>query len=150
MNNNQTEYGKPDRLNLNLVIGVYRSYFRLHRNTQKFMADYGITEPQFGVLEALYHLGDMKIGEIVSKTLSTSGNMTVVIRNLEQEGWIVRCADPADKRACFLRLSAKGRELIERIFPRHLRELEQLLESLNLEEKEQLMNLLKKMNRKEE
>jgi len=41
-------------------------------------------------MEALYHLGDLKICEIIEKTLSTSGNMTVVIRNLEKESYITR------------------------------------------------------------
>jgi len=88
----------------------------------------------------------MKIGDIINKTLSTSGNMTVVIRNLEQEGWITRYIDPADKRAYLIQLTEKGKNFIEMIFPEHLNELEQLLSTLDLAEKEQLMYLFKKMN----
>lgn len=146
MNSNSKDYGKLNRLNLNIVIALYRSYFRIRRSTQKLMASYSITEPQFGVMEALYHLGDMKIGDIINKTLSTSGNMTVVIRNLEQEGWITRYIDPADKRAYLIQLTEKGKNFIEMIFPEHLNDLEQLLSTLDLAEKEQLMYLFKKMN----
>jgi len=147
MNNNIKDYGINNRLNLNVVIGLYRSYFRIHRSTQKLIASYNITMPQFGVMEALYHLGDMNIGEIIDKTLSTSGNMTVVIKNLEQDGWITRHADPDDKRAYLVQLTKRGEELIETIFPKHLNDLDGLLDNLDTKEKEHLSYLFKKMNR---
>ncbi|AIF52982.1 MarR family winged helix-turn-helix transcriptional regulator [Pelosinus sp. UFO1] len=147
MNNNSKDYGMKNRLNLNVVIGLYRSYFRIHRSTQKLIASYNITMPQFGVMEALYHLGDMNIGEIIDRTLSTSGNMTVVIKNLEQEGWITRHTDPADKRAYLVQLTKRGEELIETIFPEHLNDLDGLLDNLDTQEKEHLSYLFKKMNR---
>jgi MarR family 2-MHQ and catechol resistance regulon transcriptional repressor len=143
------DYGRQNRLNLNVIIGLYRSYFRIHRSTQKLIASYNITMPQFGVMEALYHLGDMNIGDIIDKTLSTSGNMTVVIKNLEKEGWIIRHTDPVDKRAYLVQITEKGKELIETIFPEHLNDLEGLLNNLDIEEKEQLIYLFKKMNRME-
>jgi len=146
MNNNIKDYGLNNRLNLNVVIGLYRSYFRIHRRTQKLIASYNITMPQFGVMEALYHLGDMNIGEIIDKTLSTSGNMTVVIKNLEQDGWITRHADPTDKRAYLVQLTKRGEELIETIFPEHLTDLDGLLDNLDAKEREHLIYLLKKMN----
>jgi len=147
MNNNIKDYGMKNRLNLNVVIGLYRSYFRIHRSTQKLIASYNITMPQFGVMEALYHLGNMNIGEIIDRTLSTSGNMTVVIKNLEQDGWITRHTDPADKRAYLVQLTKRGEELIETIFPKHLNDLDGLLDNLDTKEKEHLSYLFKKMNR---
>lgn len=146
MENKAKDYGISNRINLHVVIGLYRSYFRINRNTQKLMARYNLTEPQFGVMEALYHLGSMKIGDIIERTLSTSGNMTVVIRNLEQEGWVTRCTDPTDRRACLVQLTEKGKELIETIFPEHLKDLEKILENLDEAEKRQLIQLFKKLN----
>lgn len=140
------KYKFSDQLNLHVVVGLYRSYLRLSRSTQKLMAGYKLTEPQFGVLEALYHLGDMKIGDIINKTLSTSGNMTVVIRNLEQEGWVTRLRDPIDRRAHLVQLTPKGNALMASIFPEHLTELARLLGNLDAEEKQQLIALLKKLN----
>jgi len=139
-------YGATNQLNLRVVIGFYRSYFRVNRSTQKLMMSYHLTLSQFGVLEALYHLGDMNIGDIISKTLSTSGNMTVVIKNLEKEGWITRYTDPRDGRAYLVQITDKGNALIETIFPEHLKDLEQVLGNLEPEEKKQLIYLLKKMN----
>lgn len=139
------EYTSAERLNLRLVIGLYRTYFGINRSTQKLVSTYDLTLPQFGVLEALYHLGNMTIGDLINKTLSTSGNMTVVIRNLEQDGLITRCAHPTDGRANILQLTERGRQLIEAVFPEHLNDLDTQLANLSKEEKQTLVRLFKKL-----
>lgn len=140
------DYGEANQLNLKLVIGFSRSALNLHRNTQRLVAEYGLTLPQFGVLEALYHLGDLRICELIEKTLSTSGNMTVVIRNLELEGLVNRFQDPEDKRVFRIQITDQGKTILSDLFPRHLVELSKQLEVLEKEEKLELVRLMKKMN----
>nr|NIP73420.1 MarR family transcriptional regulator [Gammaproteobacteria bacterium]NIR98346.1 MarR family transcriptional regulator [Gammaproteobacteria bacterium]NIV21028.1 MarR family transcriptional regulator [Gammaproteobacteria bacterium] len=52
---------------------------RIHRRTAS-----GLTVSQFGVLEALYHLGPMHQRMIGAKLLKSGGNVTMVIDNLEK------------------------------------------------------------------
>ncbi len=143
---NIINYGEENQQNLKLVIGFSRSALNLHRNTQRLVGEYGLTLPQFGVLEALYHLGELRICDLIEKTLSTSGNMTVVIRNLELEGLINRFQDSADKRVYKIEITEKGRAIIADLFPEHLEELSRQLSRLQPAEKEELIRLMKKMN----
>ncbi len=53
---------------------------RIHRH----LASVGLTLSQFAVLEALYHLGPLYQREIGQKLLKSSGNITMVIDNLEK------------------------------------------------------------------
>lgn len=140
------KYGQGNQLNLHLIIGLYRSYARLNRNTQRLLSQHNLTLAQFGVLEVLYHLGPMKIGDVIAKTLSTSGNMTVVIKNLEKEGWIRRAVDPADGRVSVIQLTTQGEQLIATVFPKHLSELDKMLVNLTQADKKQLIDLFKKLN----
>lgn len=146
MKNKYDQYNQNETNNLKLVIGLYRSYNLLNKQTQKVLADYKLTIAQFGVLEALYHLGDLKINDIIEKTLSTSGNITVVIKNLEKDHLIERYKDEKDSRICMIRLTDTGMQLIHSIFPRHLEQLNTTLSSLEEEDKNQLITLLKKLN----
>lgn len=139
-------YDEESQLNLKLVIAFSRSALRLHRSTQRLVGEHHLTLPQFGVLEALYHLGDLRISEIIEKTLSTSGNMTVVVRNLEQEGLVHRLQDTSDKRAFRIEITEKGRKIIADLFPEHLMQLSQNLERLHMDEKQELLRLMKKLN----
>ena len=46
-----------------------------------------MTVSQFGVLEALHHLGPLRQGEISAKLLRSGGNITLVVDNLEGAAW---------------------------------------------------------------
>lgn len=141
-----TDYGEENNKNLWLVIGLVRSLNGQDRGLQHLLSSFHLTVPQFGVLEVLYHRGDLKICEIIEKTLSTSGNMTVVIKNLEKESLIVREKSEEDKRASMICLTEKGRMLIEEIFPKHLEMLTKIFSRLDGKEKNELICLIKKMN----
>lgn len=143
---NVSTYSKEAQLNLRLIIGLYRSYSRINRSTLRLLAKYNLTIAQFGVLESLYHLGPMRISDIIEKTLSTSGNMTVVIKNLEKDGWISRCTDPQDRRAFLVAITDKGTKLISTIFPEHIQDLDRLLGNLSEGEKKEFLALMKKLN----
>lgn len=105
----------------------------------------GLTAAQFGVLEILYHKGNLRIGEILEGTLSTGGNMTVVIENLEKTGFVVRYPDPQDGRASLIRITEKGYKLVETMFPGHVANIGGIFSALSTEEKQQLVELLKKL-----
>ncbi|MDA3808985.1 MAG: MarR family transcriptional regulator [Spirochaetaceae bacterium] len=146
MNRNYRDYGEENNRNLRLVIGFSRSIIEFERSTQQMLSQFNITLPQFGVLEALYHLGDMKICEIIKKTLSTSGNMTVLIKNLEKESFVLKKQSLDDKRASLICLTKKGINLIEKLFPKNLDLLSQKFCRLSGNEKDELSKLIKKMN----
>ena len=71
-----------------------------------------LTPSQFGVLESLYHLGPMSQGEISVKILRSTGNMTLVLDNLEKRGWVRRERDANDRRKVNISLTEEGREVI--------------------------------------
>jgi len=139
-------YGSGNELNLKLVIALSRSLQYLRKGESPQILDAGLTISQFSVLEALYHKGDLRICEIIEKTLSTGGNMTVVVNNLIKDGLVSRRQDPVDGRASVITLNEKGRNLIADLFPRHVKTIQSLMEGLNDEEKQQLLQLLKKLN----
>ena len=78
---------------------VMRKAFRTIDTTvsETFKAD-GLTPTQFSVLDVLYSKGPMKIGELLESILATSGNMTVVIRNMEKKGWVTRTTSPKSRK----------------------------------------------------
>lgn len=80
----------------------------------------GLTPSQFGVLEALLHLGPLNQRDLGVKLLVTKGNISVVVDNLEREGLVKRGNDPEDARLAVVGLTPKGRRVIERVFPRIL------------------------------
>ena len=103
-----------------------------------------LTPTQFSVLEVLHTKGSMRINNLIDSLLATSGNMTVVLRNMERNGWISRGKDDKDKRAYLVELTDQGRALIEDALPKHIKRVEQAFSVLTEAEQKELITLLKK------
>ncbi|TDT72594.1 MarR family transcriptional regulator [Hypnocyclicus thermotrophus] len=140
-------YGKENSLNLKLFLILNRCTQSVNRNIYPIFKEKGITESQFYVLEFLYHKGDSRIKDIINKTFSTGGTMTVIIDNLVKQNLIEKKKDPRDRRAFLISLTLKGKEVIEKIFDKHLKNLEKIFDVLGNEEKELLKELLKKLGK---
>ncbi len=140
------KYGKNADLALSMWVKLARATDTLASITAKDIDSYGLTVPQFGVIESLGHLGPMKIGEMCSKKLMSGGNITVVVDNLEKQGLVERTKDETDRRAYVLRLTAKGNEKFKEMFPKHAMFVENIISSTLTEvELNQLSVLLKKL-----
>ena len=95
-----------------------------------------LTYSQFAVLEALYHLGSMTQGEISSKILKSTSNLTTVIDNLERDGLVRRQRDTKDRRVIHIHLTEAGKEKIEAVFPNHVAALVEEFSVLSAGEQE--------------
>lgn len=105
-----------------------------------------LTVSQFGILEALYHLGPMAQKELAGKILKSPGNITTIINNLEKSGLVKREVKSDDKRYYTIHLTAKGRSTIERIFPTHADIVLNRISVLTETEQHTLGRLLKKLS----
>ncbi|MFN8652334.1 MAG: MarR family transcriptional regulator [Gemmatimonadales bacterium] len=107
--------------------------------------DHALTETQFGVLEALHHLGPMPQARLCEKLLVSGSNLTTVIDNLERNGLVRRDPNPDDRRAWLIRLSDSGKALIARAFPAHAARVRALLGVLTQAEQRELGRLCRKL-----
>ena len=105
----------------------------------------GLTESQFGVLEALLHRGPMCQKDLATKLLRSTANITTVIDNLERDGLVERQRGGADRRVVTVVLSEAGRRLIERIFPDHAAAIVGDLAALAPGEQTELARLCRKL-----
>ena len=78
------------KTNGKLIIALARFYKAIHKESDAMLKSYGLTNGQFAVMEALYSKGDLTVSELIEKVLTTSGNMTVLISNLEKAGMVIR------------------------------------------------------------
>ena len=125
--------------------GVFRRAANtMSKKEMERIRKYGLTIAQVGVLKALYNKGDLRIHGLIDKVLSTSGNMTVVIKNRIREGYISKTIDCKDRRAFRIGLTPYGRETIEKILPDHYAHVGELFSVLSQEEQVQLAEILKK------
>ncbi|MBY0756749.1 MarR family transcriptional regulator [Clostridium sardiniense] len=138
---------KETRLSLASLIALSRADQKVDKLSYETIRPSGLTASQFAVLEVLYSKGDLKICQIIDSILTTSGNITVIIKNLEKEGFVKKLKDPEDSRAVLISLTEKGREIIESILPKHFENIKNIFSVLDEEEKEQLIKTLSKIRK---
>ncbi len=138
-------YGKKADLALGMWVKLARAFSVFNKHTTEDIRRYGLTQAQFGVIELLGHLGFMTLGDIARKQLSSCGNTTVVVDNLEKTGLVERRHCKEDRRAVYVHLTPKGKRLFEDIFHQHAHVVQRLASVLTEVEQKQLSALLKKL-----
>lgn len=128
------------------------AYVKLARAANTAMAyarvgleEAGLSLGQFAVLEALYHVGQLNLGDLARRVLTSSGNLTLVVDNLEKRGLVKRRQQGRDKRFVRATITPAGRRLIARIFPGHVRRITEVMERLAPADQDQLGALCRKL-----
>jgi len=141
-------YRKHENIIVKCHRELYRSFLKIRLKETAWLSQYGLTLSQFVILEALYNLGELSVGEITKATISTPGNITVVIKNLNSKKLIDIYPSHKDKRIKMLNITQKGSELIKVIFPNYMSNLISLYDQvLNTDELETLSTLLEKLEK---
>jgi MarR family 2-MHQ and catechol resistance regulon transcriptional repressor len=93
---------------LDCFIKLMRASESVNSQIIRQIQESGLTESQFGILEALMHLGPLNQNQIGQKILKSGGNITLVIDNLLRDGLITKEKRLEDRRCFWIDLSDKG------------------------------------------
>ena len=139
------QYGRKADSALSMWVKLARASATFAKLTARDIEQYGLTPPQFAVLESLGHLGPLTAGELGKKILVTGGCITVILDNLERDRLVERIRNAEDRRSYNVRLTHKGARLFTRIFRQHADRVAEFASVLSDEEQSQLSVLLKKL-----
>lgn len=134
---------------LNTYTKLMRATESVTNRVHRVLAAPKLTISQFGVLEALYHKGPLCQKDIAAKILKSTGNITLVVDNLEKSGLVRRERDIEDRRFLTIHLTAAGTELIAAVFADVEAAIVTELATLTVSEQEMLGNLCKKLGKRE-
>lgn len=140
---------KKEKRTLDAFIKLMRATESINNRLNRHLAEADLTVSQFGVLEALYHLGPLNQKSLGEKLLKSGGNITLVIDNLEKCDFVERQQDPSDRRAMLIHLTKKGKRFIASFFPKHLEQIKAEFSVLSEKQKDELARICKKLGLKE-
>lgn len=130
-----------------------RAYINLMRSAESVVSRVNLpllqdrlTVSQFGVLEALLHLGPMSQKDLSTKILKSHGNISVVVDNLEKRGLVVRARGAVeDRRVVTVSLTPDGAALVESVLPGTIGRIELEMNILSDDELETLRFICRKL-----
>jgi DNA-binding MarR family transcriptional regulator len=133
-------------------LGVYGRLFRVvHLSDDalaKGLAPYGLQPGWFDLLAALRRAGapyELNPTRLMRATLLSSSGMTKRLDRMEAAGLIERRPDPHDRRGTLVRLTSRGRSVVDRAVETHIGNEERLLGSLTTAERRTLDGLLRNL-----
>ncbi|MGC2407573.1 MAG: MarR family transcriptional regulator [Candidatus Cybelea sp.] len=133
---------------MGLVGRIQRAAAALRPRLDDTHARSGLAGESFDVLAALRRAGrpyQLSPTQLYREMMLTSGAMTNRIDRLEEAGLVSRRPDPQDRRGTLVRLTAKGKALIDAATSEHVANEERLLAGLSAREQLQLGELLRKL-----
>jgi DNA-binding MarR family transcriptional regulator len=101
------------------------------------------TLPRFDLLAQLdRHPEGLRMGELSQRLMVTGGNVTGITDQLVGEGWVMRQDVKNDRRACVVKLTAKGKKAFAEMAQVHEQWIVHLMEGVPSTEQERLFALL--------
>ncbi len=126
---------------LNNVIRQWVEVFMHHsgRDFKRFMENTGLSFSQINILMRLFHGGCAQIGEVGEKMGITKAAASQAVDRLVQMGLVQRQEDPQDRRIKRLELTPHGRDLIQKGLEARTQWLENLAQSLPLDQQQTVL-----------
>ncbi|WP_144097337.1 MarR family winged helix-turn-helix transcriptional regulator [Croceicoccus sediminis] len=110
---------------------------------RRFEDDFQTTLPRFDVLAALYAApGGLRMSELSKALLVSNGNVTVVVRQLQERGDVMSNVNPTDRRSAIITLTPDGRKRFLELAEAHYSWVGELLDGVPEEQKVLLVSSL--------
>jgi MarR family 2-MHQ and catechol resistance regulon transcriptional repressor len=138
---------EEQRRALDAFITLSRAANSVGHRTSAGLREAGLTVSQFGVLEALHHLGPLCLSDLAAKILKSSGNLTTVVDNLEGRDLVERRRSALDRRMITVHLTSAGRRLVKKVLPGHVDEIVRAFAGLSAAQQEDLRRLCRTLGR---
>jgi MarR family transcriptional regulator, organic hydroperoxide resistance regulator len=118
------------------VAGIVR------RRGRRLLEQYGITPPQFDALLILHGDGELTIGDLSNRLYLAYSTTTDLVDRLEAAGFVVRKRSHDDRRVVRVQILESGANMIEKVLDARRAYLNQVLESVSTEDKNDILRVL--------
>ena len=128
-----------------VVRELARAYQAFSAYSEAHVRQFDLTPAQFDVIATLGNTNGMCMGDLGEKTLITKGTLTGVIDRLIQKQLVCRETLVENRRSVIVKLTPKGQEVFDRVFPAHIAHLKERFDKLDASELELLKVLLNRL-----
>jgi DNA-binding MarR family transcriptional regulator len=126
-----------------IVFLLAKAYQKAHGDMKKRLHGYGLTPIQYLIVDSLLEEDGLSAGDIGKRLVLDNATLSGVLERLAEREWIIKQADPSDRRLVRVSLTKKAKALREELAQKREQANEEILRSLSVEEKVLLKRLLR-------
>lgn len=129
------------------IYGIFSLYALLDKEIENYLREYNLSSSKFNMLMVIKHqapengISQIDIGK---RLVVTASNMTKQLDKLVVEGLVERFAQAGDRRVNLIKITKKGSDLLDEIWPNYYKTIEKIARYLSVEDREILSNILEK------
>ena len=141
------KYEKFNWPSVEILLNFISTYDMLMGHFSKRMSAYNLSPAMFNVLMILSRGSEKKFKQhdISELLLVSRANVTGLVKTLIRKRLVKREADPKDRRAWLVKITKKGKDLLEAYLPRHYKEIYRIFSGFKASEKKELSRLFYKL-----
>jgi len=128
------------------LLNVYYTASCLKKKADQFFAPFGLTDVQFNLMMLVKHQSGSEAGlsqaQLSAMMLVNRANITSLVDRMEKSGLVERTDSPADRRYNIVRLTAKGKKLLDDVEPIYAKEIKKIMAALKDTDQKKLINML--------
>ena len=138
---------KKEKFGETAIYGLACAYSLIEKEISGYLRPYNLTPAKFNAMMVIKHAGK-KSGlsqiEIGRRLIVTASNMTRLIDRLQREGFIERFDEKGDRRINRIKISKKGSDVLDKVWPGYYAKLMEICSFLDREELRQLSQAIVK------
>ena len=131
------------------LLNVYYTASCLKKKADQFFAPFGLTDVQFNLMMLVRHQSSDEEGlsqaRLSSMMLVNRANITSLVDRMEKGGMVERTDSPTDRRYYIVRLTAKGRKLLDEVEPLYAKEVRKVMAVLKDPDQKKLTAMLERI-----
>jgi MarR family transcriptional regulator, organic hydroperoxide resistance regulator len=136
----------PDMTAMAAVQSIYRAANAIRNHVERtVLAPHGLTWTGWVVLWVVWIWGEIESRHVAEEAGISKGTLTGVVATLESKALITRRAHPDDGRRVLLKLSRKGTNLMQTLFPEFNAAERSVIDPLTRTETKELTKALRTM-----
>lgn len=129
------------------IYGIYSVHLIIEKKIENYLKQYNLSSSKFNMMMVVKHEGGKKgisQVDVGKKLVVTASNMTKQIDKLIAEDMVERFALKGDRRVNLVKITKKGSDLLDKIWPGYIETVNDIAGKLSIEERKTLTNILVK------
>jgi MarR family 2-MHQ and catechol resistance regulon transcriptional repressor len=138
---------RKDNFRETAVYALGCAYSHIEKEISDHLRPFNLTPAKFNAMMVIKHTGKeegLSQIEIGRRLIVTASNMTRLLDKLEKEGYIERLAREGDRRVNLIKISKKGSDILDKVWPGYRRKVVDIANSMDKEDLKQMSHLLVK------
>lgn len=136
---------KNDKFEEAAIYGLACVYSLLEKEFSNYLRPFGLSPAKFNCLMVIKHKGkDKGLSQVqIGKSLIvTASNMTRLLDRLHKESFIARVNQTGDRRVNLIKITQKGSDILDKVWPGYYKKLTDLARPLDTKELRRFSNLI--------